>query len=388
MKNFPFSKILFTQPLIHRIAISIYFFCCGCTFATWAARIPAIKDQFHLNEAELGAVLFMLPLGSLVALPIAGWAVASFGSRYITFISAIMYLVFLMLIGYSNSVFMLSAVLFCFGFAGDILNIAMNTQALLVQEEMYAKPLMSSFHGMWSLGAMTGALMGGILMTAGLSTIAHFWWASGFIFLLLILFFFQLIKKFVPRSASAKVFAWPDRALWLLGAICFCCAFCEGAMADWSSLYFKQVINDLNKVSTTGYTAFAFMMAFGRLIGDRLTSRMGYKGILMLDSALICVGLLIAILIQTPVMVIIGFGLIGFGVATIIPIVYSLSGRTKTMATSTALATVSTVGFTGFLVGPPVIGFIAHEVGLRWALLIILFLGLIIFGLGRKVKGD
>lgn len=375
-----------TKPLVHRIAISAFFFCCGCVFATWAARIPSIKEKFHLNEAQLGGILFMLPFGSLVALPFAGWAVLQFGSRFMTYLSAILYVSLLLAIGYSPTVFMVSLSLFFFGFWGDVLNIAMNTQALLVQQEMYTKPLMSSFHGMWSLGAMTGALLGGILMKAGLNTGQHFWSALAVIGSISTFFLFYLIKKDIPKSSEQKLFAWPDKALLLLGAICFCCALCEGAMADWSSLYYKQVINDVNRVSTTGYTSFAFMMAFGRMIGDRLTSRLGYRGILMTDSVLIAVGLAVAISFQQPVMVIIGFGLVGFGVATIIPIVYSLSGRTKTMATSAALAAVSTVGFTGFLVGPPIIGFIAHETGLRWALGLVLILGLVIMVLARKVK--
>jgi MFS family permease len=376
----------FSQPLIHRIAISVFFFCCGCTFATWAARIPSLKEKFHLNEAQLGAVLFMLPFGSLLALPFAGWSVSKFGSRLMTFLSAIFYILLLLLIGYSWSVFMLSIVLFFFGFWGDVLNIAMNTQALLLQEEMYAKPVLSSFHGMWSLGALTGAAMGGVIMKAGLSTEQHFVIAASVIGILAILFLFRLIKKDTPKTRDQKLFAWPNKALLLLGAICFCCALCEGAMADWSSLYYKQVINDVNRVSTTGYTAFAFMMALGRLIGDGITGRLGYKGILMFDSILIACGLTLAISFQHPVSVIVGFGFVGLGVATIIPIVYSLAGKSKTMATSAALAAVSTVGFTGFLVGPPLIGLVAHETGLRWALTIVLVLGLIIFVLARKLK--
>lgn len=376
----------FSQPFTHRIAISVFFFCCGCTFATWAARIPSVKEKFHLNEAQLGAVLFMLPFGSLLALPFAGWSVSKFGSRLMTFLSAIFYIALLLLIGYSWSVFMLSIVLFFFGFWGDVLNIAMNTQALLLQEEMYGKPVLSSFHGMWSLGALTGAAMGGVVMKAGLSTEQHFIIATCLIGILAIVFLFRLIKKDTPKTRDQKLFAWPDKALLLLGAICFCCALCEGAMADWSSLYYKQVINDVNRVSTTGYTAFAFMMALGRLIGDSVTGKLGYKGILMFDSILIACGLTLAITIQHPLSVIVGFGLVGLGVATIIPIVYSLAGKSKTMATSAALAAVSTVGFTGFLVGPPLIGLVAHETGLRWALTIVLALGLIIFVLARKVK--
>ena len=375
-----------TQPLIHRIAISAFFFCCGCTFATWAARIPSIKDKFHFNDKELGAVLFMLPLGSMVALPFAGWAVSHFGSRTMTFISAMLYIILLLAIGYSPSVLILSVVLFLFGFWGDVLNIAMNTQAILVQKEMYTKPLMSSFHEMWSLGAMMGAFLSGVFMKADLSTIQHFWWTATFIAVIAIFFLFHLIKNDSLISKEQKLFAWPDKTLLLLGAICFCCALCEGAMADWSALYYRQVINEVKRDVTTGYVAFTFMMAFGRLIGDWLIARLGYKSILMMDSLFIAAGLGLAIAVQNPITVIIGFGLVGFGVATIIPIVYSLSGRTKTMVTSAALAAVSTVGFTGFLIGPPIIGFVAHEIGLRWALSLVLILGLVILILGRKVR--
>jgi fucose permease len=262
----------------------------------------------------------------------------------------------------------------------------MNTQAILVQKEMYNKPLMSSFHGLWSVGAMTGALVGGILMKAGLTTSQHISLITVLVIILSSIFFFRLIHKDSVSNEDQKLFAWPDKALLLLGAICFCCAMCEGAMADWSSLYYKQVINDVHRVSTAGYTAFAFMMALGRLIGDRITARLGYRGILALNSLLVCTGLILAIFIQHPVSVIIGFGMVGLGVSTIIPIVYSLSGRTKTMATSAALAAVSTVGFTGFLVGPPIIGFVAHEISLRWALLILLVLGLTILFFSRRVK--
>lgn len=232
---------------------------------------------------------------------------------------------------------------------------------------------------------MTGALLGGISMKARLSSGQHFVWVAVIISLLAVSFVPKLIKKDTTHTSEKKLFARPDKALWLLGAICFCCALCEGAMADWSSLYFKQVIYDTQRVSTTGYTSFAFMMALGRLIGDWLTAKMGYRGILMMDSLLLSAGLGLAIGIQQPFFVILGFGLVGFGVSTIIPIVYSLAGRTKTIATSAALAAVSTIGFTGFLIGPPLIGLLAHEIGLRWALSIVIVLGLVIFGLGRRI---
>lgn len=376
-------------PQRHRIAVSFFFYACGCIFAAWASRIPSVKDLFHFNEAELGAVLFMIPLGSLLGLPFASWSVARFGSKAMTFASTACYAMLLLLLGLSaalNSVWVLALVLFCFGFWGDVLNIAVNIQALQVQEAYYAKPLMSSFHGMWSLGALTGAFTGGVFMKLGWSLGLHFACMALLLGAVAIVFLYGLIPNDRPREATQKLLAWPDKALWILGAICFCCALCEGAMADWSSLYYKQVLQDVNRISTTGYTSFTLLMAFGRLVGDRLTSRLGYRGILFADSLMIAAGLGLAIFLPWPSSVIIGFGMVGLGVATIIPIVYTLAGRNTSMVPSTALAAVSTVGFTGFLIGPPVIGFIAHETGLRWALLLVLFLGLMIGLLAFRVR--
>lgn len=373
-------------PLKQRIAVSVYFYTCGTIFASWASRIPSVKDKFNLNEAELGAILFMLPFGSLVALPIAGWAVSKYGSRNTVFLSTLLYAVLLALLGISHSTFLLSLSLFFFGFWGDVVNIAVNTQALGVQDNYAGKPLMASFHGMWSLGALTGAFTGGLFMKASWDLDTHFALMGALIAAIAVYFYFTLVPNDKPRDHSQKLFAWPDRTLLLLGAICFCCALCEGAMADWSSLYYKQVVNQLNKVSTAGYTAFTLLMAFGRLIGDRITERIGYRSSLLLDSILIASGLSLAIFLPSQWTVIAGFGLVGFGVATIIPIVYSLAGRSKTLAPSVALAAVSTLGFTGFLFGPPVIGFIAHETGLRWALLLVLVLAGVIGVLAGRVR--
>lgn len=381
--------MVISPPLRHRLAVSFFFYACGCIFAAWASRIPTIKEWFRFNEAQLGAILFMLPLGSLIALPFASWSIARFGSRLMTFLSTLFYAVLLLLLGFTAdwiSVPSLAIVLFCFGFWGDVLNIAVNIQALQVQQEHYAKPLMSSFHGMWSLGALTGAFTGGLFMKMQWALSSHF----AVIMLLFcggsLLGLLWLIPKDRPREAHQKMLAWPDKALWILGGICFCCALCEGAMADWSSLYYKQVLQDVKRISTTGYTSFTLLMATGRLLGDRVTAYLGYRGILIADSLLIAAGLSLAIFIPTPLSVIVGFGLVGLGVATIIPIVYTLAGRNTRLAPGTALAAVSTVGFSGFLIGPPVIGWVAHLTGLRWALLLVLLLGVMVGLQARRVR--
>lgn len=366
-----------------RLAVSIYFLLCGMIFSSWAARIPAIKDRFHLNEAELGAILFMLPFGSIVALPFAGWSVHRFGSKIITGISAISYVVLLFSISICTSVFQLSVILFFFGFVGDALNISMNTQGLSVQKVLN-KPILSGLHAMWSLGALAGAVIGGWSLRNDLSTQQHFLIVNIMCLVLILSLYFFMIRDTVADGDGQKLFVRPDKVLLILGLLCFCTTLAEGAMADWSSLYYRQVLNDISRVSTTGYTAFTFAMALGRLTGDYLIERFGYRKMLMMNGLLIALGLSLALAWQVPIIVIAGFALVGLGVSSVIPIVYMVAGRSKTMAPSAALAAVSTIGFTGFLFGPPIIGFVAHETGLRLALSIVVFLGIAIFVLSAK----
>jgi MFS family permease len=367
----------------NHFAVSWYFLCCGLVFSSWAVRIPAVKDLFGLNEASLGAVLFLLPLGSFLALPIAGWAVHRFGSRMITVLSAIGYSLLLVMIGYCGEVWQLSVVLFFFGFFGDFLNIAMNTQGLSVQR-MVNRSVLSGMHGLWSVGALLGAVIGGWSLRSGWSTLQHLSGVAVACALLSLVFYTWLVRDQLPIGGPQKVFVLPERALLLLGLICFCTAVCEGAMADWGSLYYRQVLRDPDGVSTTGYTAFTFAMAAGRFMGDRVIQRLRYRNTLILNGLCIALGLSIALGIPSPVLVVLGYALVGIGVSVVIPIVYMIAGKSVKMAPAAALAAVSTVGFTGFMAGPPVIGFIAHETGLRLALVTVMVLGLVITLLAWK----
>jgi MFS family permease len=377
--------MLSASPLRYRVAVGGFFFICGSTFATWASRIPTVKASLDLNEAELGSVLFLLPMGSIAVLLPAGWAINKYGSRIMTILMACCYTLSLLLIPFCTTAGQLSIALFLFGFFGNGLNIAMNTQALQVQDSMYRKPLMSSFHALWSAGAMVGALTGGWMMRSGASLMSHYTTVAIFQVVVYVMLYSFLVKNDVQHPGK-KVFQWPDKALWLLGIICFCCTLCEGAMADWSSLYYMQVVSAVNKVSTTGYTAFALMMALGRLTGDKLIDRFGAKQVLMADGFLIAIGLGLALSLPHYIPVIIGFGMVGVGVATVIPIVYTLASKNEHLPPAASLAAVSSIGFTGFLIGPPVIGFVAHAIGLRMALMIVIVLALTSVMLSRKVK--
>jgi fucose permease len=368
-----------------RIAISSYFYMLGFIFSSWASRIPQVKDKFQLNEAELGAVLFMLPLGALAALPFSGWLVHKLSSKWMSIVTALVYTVLLYLIATATTIFSLSVVLFGFGLIGNFGNISMNTQGISIQHQIN-KPILSSLHAMWSIGAFSAAAVSGWTMRMGYSTTIHFLIVSLMAAFIIIVGSFHLIPDEGLGDETSKVFVLPNRKLVLLGIICFCVAMSEGAMADWSSLYYRQIIHQLNTISTTGYTAFAMCMAAGRLAGDRLVQSFKHATVLKANGILILTGMTLSLSFDYPMTVMIGFALVGFGVSSVIPIVYMLAAKSKDMAPSAALAAVSSVGFTGFLVGPPLIGFIAHEIGLRMALVIVALLGAMIFLLSKKVK--
>jgi MFS family permease len=168
----------------------------------------------------------------------------------------------------------------------------------------------------------------------------------------------------------------PNKQLGLLGLIAFCCMACEGAMFDWSGVYFQKVVNAPRQLVALGYTAFMSTMAGGRFLGDWIITRLGKQQVLQASGVFIFSGLLVAILFPYLLFAILGFMLVGLGVSSVIPVVYSAAGNAKNMAPSVALATVSSIGFIGFLIGPPIIGFIAETLSLRWSFTFIAFLGL------------
>lgn len=368
---------------LSRIAISLYFFVSGLIFSSWASRIPVIKDRYDLNEAELGALLFMLPMGALVALPFAGWLIHLFGSKRMTLITLLIYACLLMGISIHMDIRWLSVVLFGFGVLGNLNNISMNAQGLAVQEKL-GKPILSSLHAMWSIGAFSGAAITGFLENTSISM--HYLIIASSAIASAIVFSSYMIADLPHAGEKQKIFVLPNRGLVLLGFICFCVAMSEGAMSDWSSLYYRQVVHDLMSSTTIGYTTFAFCMAMGRFTGDRLVQSFGHARVLKMNGIFISAGMALSLTVQYPVWVIVGFALVGFGVSSVMPIVYMLAAKSNSMPPAIALSAVSSVGFSGFLVGPPLIGFVAQAIGLRAALLILVLLGFLIWSLSFRVK--
>ncbi len=371
---------------IYRISVSVFFFMQGLCFSSWASRIPDIKTMLHLSDGQLGSVLFALPAGLMTSLPLSGWLVSKYGSRTAILLSSLFYPVMLVCIGLVSTSLQLAAVLFVFGLWGNMFNIAVNTQAVGV-EAMYGRSIMASFHGLWSLASFTGAVVGTALISLSISPFTHFCIISVCALLLVGLFFKNLLPQ-DETSASQPLFAKPDSALLKLGLIAFCSMVAEGVMFDWSGVYFKSVVEAPRQWVTLGYVTSVGAMAAGRFAGDWLANRFGKKTILQVSGILIATGLLIAVLFPALIPATFGFLLVGLGVSSIVPLVYGAAGRSKTMNAGVALAAVSTIGFMGFLVGPPSIGFIAQASSLRWSFALIAALGFCNTLLAARAKLD
>lgn len=360
-----------------RISISLLFFFFGFTFASWASRIPAIQQQLHLSEAGLGAVLLSMPVGSFIALPFSGYLSSKFGSRIVTIISTFIYSCLLAAIGYSQNSFQLTTCLFLFGAAGNIVNIAINTQALAL-ETLYKKTIISSFHGMWSVAGLVAASLGTYFIARSFPVPSHFLLIAIISLVCFLLCAPYLINENLKPLEKRPFFTKPDKALIGLGIIGFCSMICQGAMFDWSGVYFKKVVTAQKAFIGFGYTAFMISMTFIRFITDWVTHRIGFKKIMVLCGISTTAGLLIAVCFPFVLPATIGMFLVGMGVSPAIPLVFSAAGKFKILPPPVAIAAVSSIVMIGLLIGPPFIGFIAGLTSLKISFLILSFFGIAI----------
>ena len=373
------------KPRVYRIAVNAFFFISGLTFATWASRIPDIKTRLQLSNARLGAVLFALPAGLMTSLLFAGWLVSRYSSRKVMIAAAVFYPAALVLLGLSANVWQLVFVLFLFGLGSNLVNIAMNTQAVDV-ESMYGRSVMASFHGLWSIAGFSGAAAGTLLVSAGVAPWMHFLIIFATAVLLVLFFYKFTLPADTGSSEKQPFFVKPDRFILNLGLIAFCSMLCEGAMADWSGVYFQNIVKAPAAFITLGYVAFTGAMATGRFLGDRMVTKLGIKKLLQLSATFIATGLFISILFPYLAASVVGFLLVGLGVSSVVPLIYSQAGKSGTMQPGLALAAVSSISFLGFLIGPPLIGFIAEAAGLRLSFAVIAIIGLFPAVLAGKIK--
>lgn len=372
---------------IYRVAVSALFFLQGICFATWASRIPTIQEKLKLSDTSLGMVLFALPVGSMLGLPLAGWLVSRFGSKRICANALLLYSLLLITVGLSQNVTLLVLSLVLFGMAGNISNIAINTQAVGV-EAKYSRSIMGSFHGLWSIAGFIAAGIGAFMIGRDIIPSNHFILIGAFILAGVAATFNFLLPNEDRNTSPAKLFALPDAALLKLGIIAFCCLMCEGVMFDWSGIYFQKIVQAPREWVGAGYAAFMLTMASGRFMADKIVNHFGFKTTIQISGLLISLGLIIAILFPNLITAIAGFLIVGFGVSSVVPLIYSQAGKLNSTSPGIALAAVSSIGFLGFLVGPPVIGLVAGFFNLRVSFSIIALIGVIVFFIVRSIKGE
>ncbi|AZA76367.1 MFS transporter [Chryseobacterium sp. G0186] len=348
-------------------ACFLLFFAHGLVFSSWASRIPIIKDALSINEAELGTLLLLMPIGQLSTMVLAGKLISKYGSSQIIKSCFLLYPAFLLLIGLSPSYWVLAAVLFFFGVTGNMCNIAINTQAIEI-ETITKKTLLSSYHGAWCFAGLVGAILGLLMINLNVGTFYHF----VFTFVLVMSLWLyskghltNIIHKAEPQTQS--IFKFVNPTLVGLGIIGFLSMAIEGAMFDWSGVYFQTIVKAPEKLVILGYTSFILMMTLGRFIGNRVIEKYGKKIVLQCCGILMSSGLFLSVFFPELWICIIAFMIIGLGSSLSVPSVYSTVGKVSKVAPSIALSFVSSISFLGFLMGPPLIGFIAEWFDLRYS---------------------
>jgi MFS family permease len=364
-----------------RIAVTAVFVVHGLLFASWTAHIPNVKAHLGLTDGTLGFALLGAPVGSVTAMIASSWLLLRLGSRRIVQVALVGYCAAGPLLGLSGSLPMLFAALFVWGAFQGTLDVAMNTQAITV-ERTERRVLMSGLHGSWSLGSFAGAGIGALAVAAGI-TLSIQLLVMGMIALLVA---GLLTARMLPATAErpgnpnalsghpdADRHAVGSTSRWsggmiLLGAIAFAAMLCEGATADWAAVYLSGPLHTSGVTSGLGYAAFSLAMVTVRLFGNRLLTRFGPDRLIPTLAAVATVGFAASLLIAQPAISLLGFGCLGIGLASVIPAVFSASGRIPGLHPGTAVATASACGWAGFVCGPPLIGRLSEWTSLPVAL--------------------
>jgi MFS family permease len=321
-------------------------------------------------------------------MPLAGSWVARHGSRIGVRLGTFGICAGVMLPGLAPNLLGLALALVLYGTANGVQDVSMNAHGVAV-EKRYGRTIMSSFHAFFSVGAMVGAIIGGLVAEAGVSTRVHLI-SVGLILAVVTVF---VMRYLLPAEADASrsatrepVFVRIPRAVLGLGVVGFCALLAEGSMADWSAVYLRHTLDTSPGMAAAGYAVFSLAMTAGRLAGDRVTDELGSVRIIELGGLLAATGVGLALLLANPYVALLGFGLTGIGLAVIVPVVFSSAGRSSIIAPSRAISAVTTTGYLGFMAGPPLIGFISHFVTLRGALVVVVVLSLLMVALAGTVS--
>jgi predicted MFS family arabinose efflux permease len=371
-----------------RLATFLVFAVNGAMIGTWIAHIPWLQDQLDVSKATLGLCLLCMAAGAVVAMPLTGLVLDRRPSGSVTRWAALAFCLLLPLPLLATSPLMLAPILFVFGAANGAMDVAMNAHGVAVQEKL-ERPVMSSFHGGWSVGGFLAAGLVAATAATGLDPRVESL-IVGVCLFLLSLWITRRLGTMSSHSSSSDTsaghgFALPTRPVLLIGGLCFLVMLAEGAIGDWSGIYLKHNTGASTAAAATAFTGFSLGMAVARLGGDWVNTRIGAGRLLRTGTALVAISLGALLLIGHTAPAVIGFVLCGLGIANAVPLLFSAAGRIHPPGPS--LAAAFTLGYTGFIVGPPVIGILSDRAGLPQTLALLVLALVAVSVLGGKAVG-
>jgi MFS family permease len=374
-----------TKPQKARWATALFFILDGFGFGVWAGHIPVFKEYLHLSSLGLSEVLLALVVGSILTMPLAGLVIQRRGSRYVIWTTAATYILSVTSLAFAHTMLQLIVIAAAYGASKGALDVAINAQGVWIEQQM-GKPIVSSFQGFWSAGGLFGASITSFALRHGgnprddfsrTAIVLVLWAIAAAPFLL------QETLVPAPVSTTKRRFQLPDASLLRIAGIAFLGLFAEGAMADWSGVFLKSSVGVSLSQAAIGYAAFSISMAAGRFAGDRLIARFSSTTILRGCGLLLFCGLSFALALNVWWAAMAGFICAGLGVANIVSVIWGVAGRNVTVGTGPALAAVTTIGYFGFLAGPPLIGALATVLNVRLALVVVALFGVAIAGSAR-----
>jgi predicted MFS family arabinose efflux permease len=360
-----------------RKASLLIFLVCGIGLSSWAPMVPFAKTNLGLDDAALGIVLLALGVGAIVMMPLSGMFINKFGSRKVVLISSLIISLILPVLLVATSAWQLSVALFIFGAAIGSIDVSMNAHAVLVQDR-FKKHIMSSFHGMFSLGGLMGSIGLGFLIKFGLSPIL----AAASISILLLVITISQYRNLFPHeeeeTQESFSFVLPRGPVLILGLMCFVFFLAEGALLDWSAVFLQFNRGFEPSMAGLGYAAFSVAMAIMRLTGDKIVHKIGPSKIVLYGALVSAAGYFIAVTFAWPGAALIGFVLVGLGAANAVPVFFTAAGKIPNIPAAVSLSAITTLGYSGQLAGPALIGFVAEAFSLPIALGIVGFLLLLV----------
>jgi predicted MFS family arabinose efflux permease len=364
-----------------RAATFSVFFLNGAMIGTWVGQIPFVQERLDVSKGTIGLALLCMAMGAMIAMPLTGQVLDRRSSASVTRVAALLYLPLLALPVFAPSPVLLGLALVLFGAANGAMDVSMNAHGVAVERTL-GRPIMSSLHAGWSFGGLAGSGGVALAVALGLEPRVEGVIASALLWLAAIAITARLGSASAHSEHGSRGFALPSRGVLLIGALCFLVMVTEGAMGDWSGIYLKHELGASGSAAATGFAGFSLGMALARLAGDGLARRWGSGRLLSAGMGLVTVALGVTLIIGDPAIAVVGFALIGIGIANAVPLLFSAAGRVPPSGPS--LAAVFTVGYTGFIVGPPLIGVLADATSLATALGLLCVTGLAVTVLGTR----